>query len=60
MSKVALIDADSIIYFSLSSKKDEPLKTSEEAKRYIDNFIKGIVGSIRFETNSICVSIIIY
>lgn len=44
MIKICLIDADSIIYFSLSSKKDEPLKTLEEAKEYIDKFIKGIMS----------------
>ena len=41
--KTALIDADSIIYFALSSKKDEPSKTVKEAKSYIDKFIKGIM-----------------
>ncbi len=43
-SRVSLIDADSIIYYALSSKKEEPIKTIEEAKNYIDKFINGIMS----------------
>ena len=43
-NKVALIDADSIIYFATFNKKGEKEKTLDDCKEYIDDFIDGIMS----------------
>lgn len=44
-NKIALIDADSLIYINLYSKKDVPPKSLEECKLALDNYIVTILDN---------------
>lgn len=45
MGKIALIDADGLIYINCHNKKDAPIKTLEDCKRSVDNMIQQILIS---------------
>lgn len=41
--KVALIDADTLIFYAIYNKKDEPEKSFDDCKKHIDDLIRNIV-----------------